>query len=453
MRRNTIKILLAIGDYGIMLAAMCGMILYRYGNETFSTQFQQHIYPFLIIFLLWIVSFYVLEMYNINAPFSHRKFSIAMIANIAIAITVLYLFLNVVEITPRRNLGIIIAIFIPLFYLWRFLATRLMDNFALYKAVAIIGFDQYTIELVEKIQQQKRQGFRVVAIVADGEVELPGSVARSNIQILDSIESLKEHAETLRVDTIVISDSWYSSIYSELYELLPLRLHFYQLTSFWERFDESIPIYSARESWFLENFNRGSNKTYNVLKRTIDLVIILAFLPFIVIVSAVTALLVKISSPGPALFSQVRVGRNEQPYTIYKFRSMYIDAEKHGAQWATEKDPRVTPIGRFIRLTRLDEIPQLFNVLRGDMSLVGPRPERPEFVTDLSREIPHYHLRHLVRPGLTGWAQVRYRYGSSTEDAAVKLTYDLYYVKNISFVLDMKIGLKTILTVLSRQGR
>lgn len=453
MRRNTIKILLAIGDYGIMVVAMCGMILYRYGNASFAFQFRQHIYPFLVIYLLWIISFYVLEMYNINAPFSHRKFSIAMIANVAIAITVLYLLLNVVEITPRRNLAIIVVLFIPLFYMWRFLAARLMDDFALSKAVAVIGSDRFAIELIEKIQRQKRQGFRVVAIVRDAETNAPDWITSSEIQVFESVHALEKNAITLGIDTIVISDCWYSSIYSELYRLLPLRLHFYQLTSFWERFDESIPIYSAQESWFLENFNRGSSKTYAVVKRVMDLITVILFLPLVIPMSLFTAFLVKATSQGPALFKQVRVGRNEQTYTIFKFRSMYTDAEKHGAQWATEKDPRITPIGRFIRTTRLDEIPQLFNVLRGDMSLIGPRPERPEFVTDLSQEIPHYHLRHLVRPGLTGWAQVRYRYGSSMEDAAVKLTYDLYYVKNISFILDMKIGLKTILTVLSRQGR
>ena len=216
---------------------------------------------------------------------------------------------------------------------------------------------------------------------------------------------------------------------------------------------ESIPIYSTKESWFLENFNRDGSKGYNIVKRLFDIVAVVLFLPLILLLAGVTALLVKASSPGPALFSQIRVGRNDQHFRIFKFRSMYIDAEKHGAQWATEKDPRITPIGRVIRATRLDEIPQLWNVLTGEMSLIGPRPERPEFVTQLATEIPHYHLRHLVRPGLTGWAQVQYRYGASTADAAVKLTYDLYYVKNISFVLDVKITLKTILTILGGHGR
>ena len=132
---------------------------------------------------------------------------------------------------------------------------------------------------------------------------------------------------------------------------------------------------------------------------------------------------------------------------------MVIGAEINGAQGAGENDPKITPVGRFIRKTRLDEIPQIYNVIRGDMSFIGPRPERPEFVTELTRRVPHYHLRHLIRPGLTGWAQVRYRYGASEEDAAQKLMYDLFYVKNVSLVLDIRIALKTVLTILTKGGR
>ncbi len=453
MRRNFIKFLIATGDYAVMVGSLALMVLFRYGGDEFYGRFAQHIYPFLIVFFLWIVTLYILEMYNINAPFNHRKFGVAMSANTAIAITFIYLFLDVVEISPRRNLALIIVAFVPLFYGWRFLFTRVVDAMAITKAVAIIGSDKYALELAREIEVQKRQGFRVAAIVCDDESDMNGCAPFRNVQTFRTVGELKEHVQALRIDTIIVSDNWYSSVYEELYELLPLRVQFYQLTSFWERFLESIPIYSTRESWFLENFNRGASKGYNLVKRLFDFTVTLVFSPLVLFLGLVTALLVKLSSPGPVLFSQIRVGRNDQHYTIYKFRSMYIDAEKHGAQWATEKDPRITPVGRFIRATRLDEIPQLWNVLIGDMSIIGPRPERPEFVQQLAAEIPHYHLRHLVRPGLTGWAQVKYRYGASVEDAAVKLTYDLYYVKNISLVLDIKIALKTVLTILGGQGR
>ena len=177
----------------------------------------------------------------------------------------------------------------------------------------------------------------------------------------------------------------------------------------------------------------------------IALVICLPFLPFII-------LAVRISSPGPIFFCQTRVGRSGRLFTAYKFRTMRQDAEAQGAVWATKDDPRVTRIGRFMRNTRLDEIPQLWNVLRGDMAFVGPRPERPEFVEWLSKEIPFYDLRHMIRPGITGWAQVRYRYGASLEETKRKLEYDLYYVKNNSIGLDLLIMFETIKTIILRRG-
>ena len=436
-----------------MVAALMLMLLLRYGGQEFVERVDQHIRPFALIFLLWIVAFYVLESYNVTAPFNHRKFVAALVSNVALAITVLYIFSDTVGITPRRNLALVVLAFIPLFYSWRFLAMRTVDRLTSLRSVAIIGSDRHALELIGHIAAQRRQGYRVVAVVQDPEHPVPPDALEASVRVFSTVEELQDQVTDLQVAAVIVSDSWYSLVNEQLYRLLPLRIRFYQLTTFWEEFLESIPIYSARESWFLENLNRGGSKGYLIAKRGLDIASVLFFSPIFLIFGLLTALAVRLTSAGPVIFSQVRVGRNEQNFTVYKFRSMYIDAEKHGAQWATEKDPRITPVGRFIRATRLDEIPQVFNVLRGDMSIIGPRPERPEFVEDLAREIPHYRLRHLVRPGLTGWAQVRYRYGASVDDAAVKLTYDLFYVKNISLVLDTKITLKTILTVLSRQGR
>jgi exopolysaccharide biosynthesis polyprenyl glycosylphosphotransferase len=166
-----------------------------------------------------------------------------------------------------------------------------------------------------------------------------------------------------------------------------------------------------------------------------------------------TAIAIKLDSSGPALYCQERVGENGRVFRIYKFRSMRTDAEKGGRPvWARDKDDRVTRIGRFIRLTRLDELPQLWNVMRGDMSFVGPRPERPFFVEQLARDIPFYMQRHAVKPGLTGWAQVKYRYGSSIEDAVEKLRYDLYYIKHLSVFFDLTIVLDTVKVILFGKG-
>jgi exopolysaccharide biosynthesis polyprenyl glycosylphosphotransferase len=162
------------------------------------------------------------------------------------------------------------------------------------------------------------------------------------------------------------------------------------------------------------------------------------------------AIAIRVTSSGPVLFRQTRVGKGGKPFTIYKFRSMVADAEsKTGVVWASRNDPRITPVGRFLRKTRLDEIPQLFNVLHGDMAIVGPRPERPEFVATLSELIPFYAHRHSVKPGITGWAQINYKYGESVEDAKFKLEYDMYYVKNLSPALDFYIMLHTLKAMLS----
>jgi exopolysaccharide biosynthesis polyprenyl glycosylphosphotransferase len=187
-------------------------------------------------------------------------------------------------------------------------------------------------------------------------------------------------------------------------------------------------------------------------KRIFDLILASAFFAVLWPFMLLTAIAVKLESPGAVLYHQVRVGLNGRHFRIYKFRSMRQDAEKNGAVWAQKNDARVTKVGAFIRNTRLDELPQLYNVLAGSMSFVGPRPERPEFVTDLSQQIPFYDTRHKVKPGLMGWAQLKYPYGASVEDAKNKLQYDLYYTKNHSFLMDMLIMIQTVEIILLGKG-
>ncbi len=452
MRRTTLKISLAVGDYLVMFVNLVFVLFLRYGGEG-NLRLSQHVVPFSFIFAVWVLVFYIFELYDINAPFNHRNFLYAMLINVGGAGLTFYLLSDIVDISPRRNLALVAAGFVVLFYSWRFIFNRVIDTVGWTRNVAVIGSDEHSLSLVSRIESERRQGFRVAVIVREQHHELPQWVIDRGITVVDTVAEMKAVMRENSIHTVIISDEWYYSVYNELYELIPSRLRFYQLTNFWEVMEESIPIYATREIWFLENLNRGPNRGYHLIKRVVDIMGVVLFLPIFLPLGVLTALAVKLTSPGPALFSQTRVGRNDQPFTLYKFRSMRTDAEKHGAQWATENDPRITAVGRVIRATRLDEIPQIMNVLRGEMSFIGPRPERPEFVSTLSRSIPHYHLRHLVKPGLTGWAQVRYRYGSSEEDAAIKLTYDLYYVKNVSFVLDVKILLKTIMTVLGRRGR
>ena len=241
-------------------------------------------------------------------------------------------------------------------------------------------------------------------------------------------------------------------------ELMDMRLkgvYVYSIADFCEQFWQKIPPAYVQDDWFAftSGFNILHNRIKAKLKQVIDISVgaamIIASLPITIPV----ALAIKLSSPGPIFYSQVRTGLNGKKFRVYKFRSMYQNAESKGIQWAQEKDPRITKVGAFIRMTRIDELPQLLNVFKGEMSLVGPRPERPEFDMQLREQIPYYDVRYLVKPGITGWAQVCYPYGASVEDAYQKVAYDLYYIKNYSLLMDFAIALKTLRVVILGKGR
>lgn len=221
---------------------------------------------------------------------------------------------------------------------------------------------------------------------------------------------------------------------------------------FWERHLKRVDISSLDSAWFDKLEQPGPRKLAALLSRVSDvgvsLLLLLATLPLMLLVAA----LVRLESAGPVLYRQERVGLDGRPFTLLKFRSMQADAEARGPAWAQQRDPRVTRIGAFMRKTRIDELPQLINILRGEMSFIGPRPERPHFVEQLAQAIPFYRERARVKPGLTGWAQVNYPYGASVEDARAKLSYDLYYVKNRSFLLDVLILLSTVRVILLQEG-
>jgi len=230
-------------------------------------------------------------------------------------------------------------------------------------------------------------------------------------------------------------------------------VNFDHLASVYEEYTGKIAVENLRPSWLIFSSGFQGMHALRAAKRAMDIAAAVIGLVLTAPLMLMVAAAVRVSSRGPVLYHQTRVGRGGKLFVVHKFRSMTVDAESAtGPIWATAQDSRVTPVGRFLRKSRLDELPQLWNVMKGDMSLVGPRPERPEFVQELTREIPFYGQRHVVRPGLTGWAQVRYSYGASREDALEKLQYELFYIKNMSIALDTFIILKTIKTVVLRRG-
>ncbi|MDP3420308.1 MAG: TIGR03013 family PEP-CTERM/XrtA system glycosyltransferase, partial [Thiobacillus sp.] len=275
-------------------------------------------------------------------------------------------------------------------------------------------------------------------------------------RILDSDEALPELAARLQISEIVLAVRDRRSGGLPVQDLLRCKLRgirVLELSSFFERENGHLQIDSMNASWMIlaEGFHQGIVR--DTIKRLFDLLVSAAMLLVTLPIMALAALLIKLESPGPVLYRQERVGQGGNNFTILKFRSMGVDAEKDGKpRWAGQNDSRVTLTGRFIRRTRIDELPQIFNVFFGDMSFVGPRPERPYFVQDLTQKIPYYGVRHTVKPGITGWAQVRYAYGATDEDAMHKLQYDLYYVKNHSLFLDLMILFQTAQVVLWGKG-
>jgi sugar transferase (PEP-CTERM system associated) len=226
------------------------------------------------------------------------------------------------------------------------------------------------------------------------------------------------------------------------------------LAAFYERAKSEVPIDSLKASWLVYGHGFVQGRARQIAKRAFDILCSSVLLTLASPVMLLTVLAIKLDSPGPIIYRQERVGLGGRIFMCLKFRSMRTDAEKDGvARWAAKNDARVTRIGAFIRKTRIDELPQLLSVLKGEMSLVGPRPERPSFVAQLKEQIPFYDVRHSVKPGVTGWAQVRYSYGASLEDARRKHQFDLYYVKNNSLFLDLLVLIETVSVVLFREGQ
>ncbi len=446
------KFLLVLGDLFFMFLSLFLMMLWREKNLWDSDTFLQYFAPFSLIFFSWSLNLYAWNFYDLASVWRVRNYIYAFVINMVIAMVFFYAWPSLV-ITPKTNLVITGLFFTGFFFAWRFLLQRSFAAFGKDIRVLIIGANAQNLGMMQTFQKNPWMGFHIAAILKRPEESVPEWVQTARIPVYRETEMLNEYCLKHEIAMVVVNEGWFHEIFRDLFKLLPMGIRVRHVASFCEDEAQFIPIYNADEIWFLQNLTYTRSPFADFLKRFADLVMALILLVPGIPLGLISALMVWSTSKGPMLYSQIRTGLNGKPFRIYKFRSMYIDAEKRGAQWATKNDPRVTPVGRFLRKTRLDEIPQLINILKGDMSFVGPRPERPEFETDLTEKIPYYSLRHLMKPGLTGWAQVNYPYGASVEDAAHKLEYDLYYLKNKGLILDAKTVLKTVKVVISRGGQ
>ena len=319
----------------------------------------------------------------------------------------------------------------------------------------LVGTNAAAVNLARELHDRHTElGVEIVGFVdAD-----PAQVGQAllDIAVVGTVNDIPALVKALAVDRVVVSlaDARGKLPMDNLLDMRMAGVAFAHLPSVYEEYTGKIAVDNLRPSWLI--FSEGFSKAtaFGGAMRIVDLAAGVLLVGITLPLTVLASLAIKLTSPGAIFYEQSRVGMNGRVFTIYKFRSMRTDAEAEtGAVWATPgRDPRVTTVGRLLRRSRIDELPQLWNVLRGDMSLVGPRPERPEFVTDLTTQIPFYGQRHVVRPGLTGWAQVRYAYGASVEDALEKLQYDLYYIKNRSMALNVYIIFETLKTVITRSG-
>ena len=317
----------------------------------------------------------------------------------------------------------------------------------------LVGTGEGSVRLSRELFERRELGIEIVGFIDPDPARVGAPVI--NPGVIGTIEDIPAIARARSVDAVVVSlsDARGKLPMEKLLEMKLEGVSFQHLASVYEKYTGKIAIENLRPSWLIFSEGFRKSRLQDAAKRALDIVAGLIGLVLAIPVMAVIAIAIKLTSRGEVFYHQQRVGQHGRVFTVYKFRSMRQDAEQGtGAVWARLNDDRVTPVGRLIRRTRLDELPQLWNVLRGDMSLVGPRPERPEFVRSLTKDIPFYGQRHVVRPGLTGWAQVCYTYGASVEDALEKLQYDLFYIKNRSLGLDLFIVAKTVKVVVMQRG-
>ena len=392
-------------------------------------------------------------VYSPEALQSRRFALLRQLAAVSLAIILLatLYFLFPAIALWRSNLAYAMPLAILLPMLVRMLLSTLLGSESFRRRILVLGSGQRAARLAE-LSKRQGSGFVVVGYITmtDNAPVVASAIHRS------AIESLSDHVVMLNASEVVlaIEERRNSLPLADLLRVKTTGVHVNDFSSFLERETGRVDLATVNPSWFIfsDGFTAGQRLT-KLAKRLFDIVASLLVLVLMAPVLLVAAIAIKLESKGPVFYRQTRVGLYGEPYTIYKLRSMRQDAEVEGkAVWAAEDDPRITRVGKFIRLTRIDEVPQAWNVLKGEMSFVGPRPERPQFVAELEADIPYYAERHMVKPGLTGWAQINYPYGASVEDARAKLEYDLYYAKNYTPFLDLLILLQTLRVVLWPDG-
>lgn len=469
------QLFLLLGDVLLIVLATWMAFFVRFGH--FSYTLHDVTQVSILSVGVYLTFIYIFDLYGFHVHKSYED-SVLRYSMVALLAAIPLVFCScscscswyLPEWSHRRDLWFIQAIFIfTLTFLWRsfYLPYALRPTGQKKEKVLILGAEKVGHLFYEGIQKANMP-FQVMGFLDDNPLDdnllndnsiLLGrsmSGAASGAAVLGTTSQMFEIGQKIGVKTAVIGIT-HENRPELIHKMLEAKLKGWNIRDIvkdYERSTGRVPVQYIHDEWFLsaEGFYLLKVSILQKFKRLTDIAFAVSLLILSSPILLITALAIHLDSPGPAIFRQVRVGKDGNPFELLKLRSMRLDAEESGAVWAQKNDGRVTRVGRLIRFLRIDEIPQMINVLRGEMSLIGPRPERPEFVSQLESRIPYYSVRHCIKPGITGWAQIRYPYGSSFEDALHKLEYDLYYIKNMTPLLDIKIFLKTIGVILFGQG-
>lgn len=465
-RRNTI--ILLIGDIIALYIALGITIAVKYFGDDIAYAWSIHSTPFFVVFVLWILIFSIAGLYDQYAWSANavvrERIARTMVVSTVIAIILFYL-IPAFGITPKSNLLIQATLSLVLLLGWRWIA-GIIIRASSKTSVLFIGTSAEVVDLACMLTAHPHLGYTVVALVtAENETHLPPS-----IPILPFNNNLPHEIRERGVMLIVASKDIRSDqeLLHILYEVLPTGIRFMDFPTFYESITGKIPLSLISEAWFIENLVGTRKALYEFAKRVFDLFLALIVgIAFCILFPFITLGII-LSTPreilrhkelrarigdGIIFFSQPRVGKNGKLFNFIKFRSQRLGSERMSEAKEIKHDARRYAFGMLLRAFYLDELPQVWNVIKGDMSFIGPRPERPTYVADLKHRVPFYEMRLLVPPGITGWAQVQMKNDASVEDAPEKIQYDLSYIKNRSLMLDITIAVKTILVMLSRAGR
>jgi len=441
------------GESALIVGAVAASVWLRLDGEPWTWQ-QGVLAKGLLMALVCQLCLYYGDLYNLRIVSDRRELFVRLLQSLGAAAVLLGgTYVLMPSLVLARGVFVTAAVLvIAIITGWRF-ALDWLSSVGPRERLLLVGTGPAAVVLARELYQRKELGVQIVGFVDPDRAKVGMPVI--NPGVIGTIEDIPQIVQSHAVDRVVVSlaDARGKLPMDRLLDMKLSGVTFDHLASVYEEYTGKIAVENLRPSWFIFSAGFRKSRLVTACKRLVDILAAVVGLLLALPLMLMTFAIVKLSSRGPALYHQRRVGQHGREFTIHKFRTMRTDAEaKTGAVWASAGDPRIYPLGGLLRRSRLDELPQLWNVLRGEMSFVGPRPERPEFVAQLAEQIPFYGQRHAVKPGITGWAQVRYSYGASVEDAMEKLQYDLFYIKNLSIAFDLFIIFSTIKTVLLRRG-